>query len=323
MYESITKKLFSAETVAVFTHVNPDGDCVGSGLALYHYLRNLGKDVYVFTEVKEDVRENLSFLPAVETINSRSLKRYDLGIAVDCGGAGRMGKTCSQIFFSRCDDLACFDHHETGEPFVDDLVYENVSSTCEILYKFMVENDESAIDKNVALCLYSGMVTDSGAFTFSNTTLKTLEIAMQLIKYGINFPEVIYKLNKAEGKNVFDLKARTLNGARFYMDGQVGIITFLKDDFALTGTLPKDTEGMINNIINVKGVKLAISVAEMEDQPAFKIGVRSRDGVDAGKFASLFGGGGHFNASGCRIYATLGETIDKLLKAAKKILEDA
>ena len=323
MYESITKKLFSAETVAVFTHVNPDGDCVGSGLALYHYLRNLGKDVFVFTEVKEDLRENLNFLPAIESINSRSLKHYDLGIAVDCGSASRMGKKCSQIFFSKCDDLACFDHHETGEPFVDDLVFENVSSTCEILYKFMVENDESAIDENVALCLYSGMVTDTGAFTFTNTTINTLEIATKLIKYGINFHEVIYKLSKEEGRNVFELKSRTFNGARFYLDGQVGIITFLNDDFAITGTEPKDTEGMINNIINVKGVKLAISVAEMPDQPAFKIGIRTRGDVDAGKFAALFGGGGHHNASGCRIYATFTETIDKLLRASKKILEDA
>ncbi len=323
MYESITKKLFSAETVAVFMHVNPDGDCVGSRLALYHYLRNLGKEVYVFTEVKEDIREKLSFLPSIEAINSKSLKRYDLGIAVDCGSASRMGKNCSLIFFNKCDDHACFDHHETSEPFVDDLVYENVSSTCEILYKFMVENDASAIDYNVALCLYTGMVTDSGAFTFSNTSEKTLEIASKLLKYGINGHQVIYKVIKEETPEIFALKARTLAGAQFYMDGQVGIITFLKDDFEKTGTSPKDTEGIINNIVNIKGVKLAISVAEMEDQPAFKIGIRSKDGVDAGKFASLFGGGGHFNASGCRIYANLTETMEKLLRASKQILENA
>ena len=99
--------------------------------------------------------------------------------------------------------------------------------------------------------------------------------------------------------------------------------TFLKDDFEKTGTSPKDTEGIINNIVNIKGVKLAISVAEMEDQPAFKIGIRSKDDVDAGKFASLFGGGGHFNASGCRIYANLTETMEKLLRASKQILENA
>ena len=196
MYESITKKLFSAETVAVFMHVNPDGDCVGGSLALYHYLRNLGKEVYVFSEDKEEIRENLYILPSIDVINSRSLKRYDLGISVDCGSAMRMGKGCAGTFFKKCDDHACFDHHIIGTPFVDDLIFENVSSACEIIYKFMAENDPSAIDYNVALCLYAGMVTDTGAFTFNNVSIKTMEIAYKLLKFGIKGHEVIYKLTK-------------------------------------------------------------------------------------------------------------------------------
>ena len=323
MYENITKKLFSAQTVAVFMHVNPDGDCVGSSLALYHYLRKLGKDVFVFSEDKEEIRDNLSFLPGLDAINAKSLKHYDLGIAVDCGSAPRMGKKCSGVFFSKCDDLACFDHHVTGAPFVDDLVFENISSTCEILYKFMVENDESAIDYDVALCLYSGMVTDTNAFTFSNTTTKTLEIATKLLKFGINAHEVIYKLIKEETPEVFALRTRALAGTQFFLDGQVAIMTFVKDDYRKTNTRPNDTEGMINNINNIKGVKIAIAVAEMEDQPAFKVGIRSRGNVDVGKLASLFGGGGHFNASGCRIYASLTDTIERLVRASKQILEDA
>ncbi len=322
MYERITKKLFSAETIALFMHINPDGDCVGSSLALYHYLKNLGKDVYVFAEEKGDIRENLSFLPSIEVINSRSLKRYDLGIAVDCGAASRMGKVPSGIFFTKCDDLACFDHHATSEPFVDDLIFENVAATCQILYKFMVENDATAIDRNVALCLYTGMVTDSGAFSFSNTTEETLEIASKLLKYGINGPEIIFKVMKEERREVFALKARTLANAQFFLDGRVGLITFLQDDFKTTGTTPKDTEGIINNIVNIKGVKLAISISEMAECTAFKVGIRSKDGADAGKFAAKFGGGGHFNASGCRIYATFTETVDKLLKAAEELLDE-
>ncbi len=321
MYERITKKLFSAETIALFMHINPDGDCVGSSLALYHYLLNMGKDVYVFTEEKADIRENLKILPNIDVINSRALKRYDLGIALDCGAASRMGKICSGVFFNKCEDHACFDHHQTSEPFVEDLVFENVAATCQILYKFMVENDESFIDRNVAMCLYAGMVTDSGAFSFSNTTEETLQIAAKLLKYGLNSYEIIFKLTKEERPEVFKLKARTLSNAQFFLDGRVGLITFLQDDFKETGTLPKDTEGMINNIVNVKGVKLAISISEMEGVSAFKVGVRSKDGVDAGKFAALFGGGGHFNASGCRIYATLTETVEKLLNAAKEILD--
>ena len=321
MYESITKKLFSAESIAVFTHINPDGDCIGSALALYHYLGNLGKEVFVFTEDKLDIRENLRFLPGIEVINSRELKRHDLGIAVDCGSAPRMGKNSAKIFFNRCDDLACFDHHETGTPFVDDLVFENVASTTQILYKFMVENDASAIDKNVAICLYTGLVTDSGVFSFSSTNAETMLIASKLLKYGFDGHNIVFKTMKEESKEVYLLKSKTLSNAQFHLDDRVCLITILRDDFRATGTTLNDTDGFVNNILNIKGVKLAISIAEMEDEPAFKIGIRSKDGVNAGKYASLFGGGGHFNASGCRIYANLTETIDKLLKAAKYILD--
>lgn len=322
MYERITKKLFSAETIAVFMHVNPDGDCVGSSLALYHYLRNLGKEVYVFCEQKEDIRENLYVLPGIEVINSKELKYYDLGIAVDCGSAPRMGKDCAKKFFNRCDDHACFDHHETGEPFVEDLIFENVASTTQILYKFMVENDESAIDKNVATCLYAGIVTDSGIFSFSSVTSETLLIASKLLKYGIDGHMLSFKLMKEETPEVYALKCKALANTRFYMDGKVAIISFTREDYLKTGTRAYDTEVAINNVLNIKGVKLAISVAEMEDQPAFKIGIRTKDGVNAGKYASMFGGGGHFNASGCRIYASLNETINKLLSAAERFLED-
>ncbi len=321
MYESITKKLFSVQTVAVFMHINPDGDCVGSSLALYHYLTSLGKDVYVFSENKSDIRENLNILPGLEVINSKELKRYDLGIAVDCGSASRMGKNSSKIFFGRCDDHACFDHHETGEAFVEDLIYENVAATAQILYKFFKENDANYIDDKVALCLYLGMVTDTGGFTFNNTTSETLKIASELLKYGVDGHKVVYKTIKERTPQAFALRARTLNNAQFLLDGRVGIITFLKDDYIQTGTTSRDTEGIINDVIDVDGVKLAISVAEMEDLPAFKVGIRSKDGVDAGKYAALFGGGGHHNASGCRIYANLSETMEMLIRAAKQILD--
>ncbi len=321
MYESITKKLFSAESIAVFTHVNPDGDCIGSALALYHYLRNLGKKVFVFTENIAEIRQNLYVLPSIEVINANEHKYYDLGIAVDCGSAPRMGKDCSKIFFSKCDDHACFDHHITGEAFVDDLIFENVASTTQILYKFMVENDASAIDVNVAICLYAGLVTDTGIFSFSSTTAETLEIASKLLAYGFDGYELSFKLMREESKEVYALKTRTLANTQFHFDGRVGVIVCVKDDYIQTGTKPYDTEGIINSVINVEGVKIAISLAEMEDQPAFKVGIRTRDGVDAGKMASLFGGGGHFNASGCRIYANLTETVDKLLRAAKYVLD--
>lgn len=322
MYERITKKLFSVNTVALFMHINPDGDCLGSALAMYKYLTNMGLRVDVFAEDSNEIGAKYAILPNVNIINAKTAGRYDLGIAVDCAGASRLGKRQSDIFFGKCEDHACFDHHSTSEPFVEDLIYENTASTTQILYKFFVENNPKYIDKDVAVCLYAGLVTDSGAFAFSNTTVETLEIASKLLKYGFDGHEIIFKLMKEETPEVFALKTRVLTGAKFYFDGQLGIIAFRKQDFIETKTTPKDTEGIINNIINIKGVKFAVSIAEMNECQAFKVGIRSKDGASASAFAKAFGGGGHFNASGCRIYADYETTTAKLIATAKSLLEN-
>ncbi len=321
MYERITKRLFSAETVAVFMHINPDGDCVGSSLAMYRYLTNLGKKVDVYIEKKEDIRENLNILPGIETIGVCENNRYDLGIALDCGSANRMGTKCAKVYFDKCAERICFDHHETAEPFADETVFENVAATAQILYKFFKENDASAIDKEVATCLYAGILTDTGALSFSNTTDETLSIAVELRGYGINAYELVYKLVKEERREIFELKNRVLGAAKFFLDDRMGLISFMRTDFDATHTSDKDTEGIINSVINIEGVKIAVSVAEMSDKKAFKVGIRTKDDVNAGKFAALFGGGGHFNASGCRIYADYEETVNRLVKAAKLVLD--
>lgn len=322
MYEKITKKLFSVNSVALFMHINPDGDCIGSCLAMYKYLSNMGLNVSIFAEESNDIGSKYSILPNIEVINAKPLCHYDLGIALDCAGASRLGKRQSSIFFDKCDDHACFDHHATAEPFVEDLVYENVAATTQLLYKFFMENNPSYIDKEVAECLYAGLVTDCGAFSYSNTTEETVRIGAELLKYGIDGHHIIFKLMKEETREVFTLKNRVLSNAKFFLDGQLCIISFRRSDFEATGTTAKDTEGIINNIVNISGVKFAVSLAEMDDIKAFKVGIRSKDGASASAFARVFGGGGHFNAAGCRIYADYDTAQTKLIETAKSILEN-
>ncbi len=321
MYESITKKLLSVSTIALFMHINPDGDCIGSALAMYKYLKNMGLDVSVFAENSADISSKYDILPNIKVINSKPAGHYDLGIALDCGSAQRLGRRQAGIFFDKCADHACFDHHASSEPFVEALVFENVAATAQILYKFFKETNPVFIDKEVAECLYAGIVTDCGAFSYSNTTQETLQIGADLLKFGIDGYNIIFKLMKEETPAAFALKTRVLSKTQFFFDGQLGIVSFRKEDFAITGTTPKDTDGIINNVINIKGVKFAVSLAEMDDVTAFKIGIRSKDGASAAEFAEAFGGGGHFNAAGCRIYADYDTAINKLVKTAETLLQ--
>ncbi|MDD3946809.1 MAG: DHH family phosphoesterase [Clostridia bacterium] len=320
MYETVIKKLHSAYSVAVFMHVNPDGDCVSSSLALYTYLTNAGKQVHCFLEENNKIRDNLAFLPHIDVINKDSFKAYDLGIAVDCAAASRMGPSSYKKFL-KCDDQIGIDHHMGNTPFVETMILEpKAASTTQILYKLLKEYDPKYIDNDVATLLYAGLITDSGGLSFSSTTSETMHVAAELSDYGVDIYMLNRKLSKDTKLNVFQLTNRVLSKAAFYYDNRVGIISFLQEDFDATGTTTEETEGIINEIIDIIGVKIAIAVSAM-DAHAYKVGIRTKDGVDASACAAYFGGGGHFNAGGCRIYADYETTISKLLKMAGEMLD--
>lgn len=320
MYETVIKKLHSASSVAVFMHINPDGDCVSSSLALYSYLSKAGKKVACFLEDGNKIRDNLSFLPNIEVINSQPFVPCDLGIAVDCATASRLGANSYKKFL-RCSDHICIDHHISGTPFVETMILEpKAASTTQILYKLFKEFDASLIDKDIATLLYSGLITDSGGLSFSSTTAETMRIAAELAQHGIDIYNINRRLNKDIKMGVFNLTNRILSSARFFDNNRIGIISFRQEDFDITGTTVEDTEGIINEIINIDEVKVAIAVSEI-DKDAFKVGVRTKDGIDASAIAGYFGGGGHFYASGCRIYSNYNSAISKLIEISGKVLD--
>ena len=322
MYERIAGAVHAAETIAVFMHVRPDGDCVGSALATKKFLSNLSKKVDVYIENIGELRKNLAILPGFDSIGKPKLKKYDLGIALDCATAGRLGNACSGIYFSRCAERAVIDHHSVGDvSFADISVKEPAAaSTTQILFKIFSEIDASAIDLDVATCLYAGLITDSGALTFSNTSEETLYVALQLSKYGVDRNFLIQKLFKEERPEVFRLKIRVLSRAEFLFGGKCGFIAFRSEDFAETGTTDLDTEGIINNIINIEGVVLAIAASE-KDANCFQVSVRAKNGVSAAAFTEIFGGGGHVCAAGCRIFKGGDEALEELKSAAERFME--
>ena len=321
MYERFAKKIHAIETVAVFMHINPDGDCVGSALAMYGFLKNLGKQVDVFMEEGHCYSDGLSFFPYLEVINASERKQYDLGIAVDCGSASRLGSGCYKRFM-RCDQHFCIDHHQSGELFTlpeDTILEPKAASTTQILFKIFRETAPEAIDTAVATLLFAGLVTDSGALTFSSATPETYRVAAALCETGIDRYDIIRRLTKDTAKKIFMLSAKVLERTEFYADDRIGLIYFSEELFRLTGTAQKDTEGIINRVIDVIPVCLALSVVEAAPG-TFKIGIRSKNGVNSAAFAGLFGGGGHVAASGCRLYGTYEEVHDRLIAAAIEFL---
>lgn len=322
-YSDAIALLEEADTIAVFMHVNPDPDCIGSAIALVTYLKNKGKKAYVFTpDIKtvSMIPERVKFLPNVSWLNKCDRKEFDLSVAVDLGETGRIGDLALPLFYKGEKSLV-IDHHETYVDFADVTIREkNASSASQIIYKIMCEYDRSAINKDVASLLYAGIVTDCGNFTFESTSEETFIIASELLAFGVDFSDISRRLTKFIDYNVYRLKIRVLNETRFFMDNKLAVIVFRKKDFLDTGTKEKDTDGIINEVQNITSVLLAISISECGTD-RFKVSFRSKGGVSARACAEAFGGGGHYNASGCRLSGKFEDVFDNLIAVAKNKLQ--
>lgn len=312
----IKKAIDKAKNIAIISHVSPDCDTIGSGLALKTFLKKVGKERVDF--YCDDEYKKLDFLGGDSPISTDSEIVYDLAIAVDVATGERMGEM--RKHFYRAKNRIVIDHHKSNE-FDSSILFlrASASSTAEIMYEILSDIDVKLIDKQIAEYLYSGILTDSGAFYHSSTTTVTHSTAGELYKYGINATKIYYELFKKTSYNTFLLHSNALSKTAFYEDNNIGIISFLKKDFEKCGADYSNTEGCINKLLDVDDVKIAISVAEV-DTNSYKISFRSKGDIDVCVCASRFGGGGHRNAAGCRINGNYYDIIDKLVFVAKKVL---
>lgn len=298
-----------AETVAVAGHINPDGDCVGSTLAVYNYLKNAGKhaDVYL-----EPIGQEFYELPGAEFIkNEPEDKVYDVFFMLDLGDVERIG-VASELF-NKAKRTICIDHHITSKGVADEnFIITSLSSTCELIFEML---DFDLIDKNVATCLYTGIIHDTGVFHHNCTSKRTMQVAGELMDKGVDFGHIIdhnfysksYKQNQVLG--------RCLMESMLLWEG-VGVVSYLtrkEMDFYMIDD--NDLGGIIDQLRLTEGVKVAIFVREKEPH-SFKVSMRSTvTDLDVSKVAAFFGGGGHKMAAGCTISSgTVHDVINNITK---------
>jgi phosphoesterase RecJ-like protein len=309
MYEKFIKKVNCADSIAIFMHVKPDGDCVGSSLGLYKFLINMGKKAYCMIEPGQKISENLKFLPNIDVFDKAPPRKVDLAIAVDCGDSGRLGQKC-YARFSKCEEKLVIDHHAIGEQFSDMILETKAAATTEILYKIFKETDPSLIDKEVATCLFTGLMTDTGSLVYASTTYETYMIASELCKLGADNYKIIRSAIKERSINAFKLANRVLANTEFSFDNRIAIAAFSLQDFSATNTSEEDTKALVSSLVDIIGVLLAVTITQTPSDE-FKISFRSKDHVNAGACSLYFGGGGHFYAGGCTIRALNVEEVKK------------
>lgn len=293
--ESIAKELEGAVTVGITGHVRPDGDCTGSTLGLYNYIKEnmpqIEADVYL-----EPVEEHFNFLAGASDIHHKADKkqRYDVFVVLDCGDVERVAPF-AKGYIAEAGKTICIDHHMAGSYFATiNHVMPKISSVCEVLYELL---DEDKISRNVAECLYVGMIHDTGVFKYQSTTDRTMEIAGKLMNKGIDFTSIIddtffrktYEQNLLLGRALLESK-RLLDGKLIYSYVSFAIM----DELGVNG---RDTSGIIDQLRFTEGVEVAVLMYDLPDG-SIKTSLRSVRNVNVNDVAGNFGGGGHMRAAG-------------------------
>lgn len=310
IFSEIVKKINRANDIAIYCHTNPDCDAISSMLALFHALKAKGKEVSVYCDTP--VPKRLMCLKGSEFIVFPEKRVHEIGISVDCSELDRLGK-CMKSFLS-CKGQIAIDHHKSFSRFAPLCLVDSNSCSCtEVIYLLL--KSMKAIDKTVAELLFCGIVTDGSCFSSSNVTKCTHEITCDLLSYDFDSSSAIYNVFKSSSIERFNLKNRVLPKAKFFEDGSIAIITFDLADYEATNSTSTDSEGLINEIIDIEGVKVAYALSQVRERN-YKLSIRTKGDIDASEIASIFGGGGHKNASGCRVNGYFEDIIERLVKIA-------
>lgn len=314
--EKIANELAEVNTVAIAGHVRPDGDCVGSCMGLYLYLKEnypeIATDVYL-----ELPGEQFSFLSCFEEIKTayEPGKVYDLLITLDVSDKNRIGVALEG--YETAKKRVCIDHHISNRGLGDvNEIRPNASSTCEVLYTLL---EEEKVSKVVAEALYTGMIHDTGVFQYSCTSPETMRIAAKLMEKDIPFTKIVEESFYEKTYVQNQILGRCLMESILIMDGKCVIGVVKKKMMDFYHVEPKDLDGIVQQLRVIKGVEVAIFIYEVKPQE-FKVSLRSKGRVNVNEVASYFGGGGHILAAGCTFHGSVYDVMNNLLEIIEKQL---
>jgi len=302
--------LKSAQKLTIVSHVSPDGDTLGSSLALMHALRTLGKDVIM--NVDDDISTVYSFLPGIEEFRrfapDESVEA-DLLVIIDASSADRAGNAMEVV---KARAVLNIDHHKTNTRFADYLYLDSdAAATAEIVYSLLQEMG-IGLTTDIATCIYEGIYTDTGSFKYSNTTSNTLKTAAELLNYGVN-PSLISDNMELKSRSQVEMLRKVLETLTFLKDGKIAYIEIAPELYDHN----VDTDAFISYPRYVEGVEIALLFKQVEDNLT-RVSFRSKE-IDVAKIALSFGGGGHKKAAGCSIYAPMEEAKKTVLQVVEDI----
>lgn len=311
----VIEAIVSSKSIGISFHTSPDGDSLGSALALMQALKKINKNSYIIS--RDEVPEAYRFLPYYEQASKLMEKvqeNTDAIIVLDCGNTARISGEIS--LENKSYTVINIDHHLSNDMYGDlNFIDSKAASVGEIVFN-IIKLLNIPMDKDIAVCLYTALVTDTGSFKHSNTTINTHNIAGELISSGIEFSEIHRKLFENKKFERVKLYGRVIDSMELYFDNKLcimGITKGMLNDLGISEA--SDTSDIVSIGMEIDTVEVAALVKETD--AGIKISLRSKNRVDVRKIAETFGGGGHTKAAGLSIDKSYGEAKNMLITSVK------
>lgn len=316
MLNRIVEVIASHQTFLITTHESPDGDAVGSSLALANYLTGLGKDVVVF--MCDPVPDLYRFLPmADQVVSELPDKDYEVCFVLDVGEFRRAGTAIGS-----CKRIGMFinlDHHKGCDEFGKfNLIDPQASATGALVYR-LIRAAGHEVDYATAICIYTAIITDTGSFRYSNANPEAFTICGDMVAAGVNAWYISERLYESQPRARLELLALALATLTISPCGTFASLTVSLDMYGKSGATAELTDGFVNYPRSIQGVEVAIFFREIS-AGFYKVGFRSKGKVDVSALAAHFGGGGHHNAAGCTIQGDLESVREKLFSHLAAVL---
>ena len=317
--------LNNSRNVLIATHAGPDGDAIGSLLAMNLALQGMHKRVTLFNETP--IPAVYRFLPRVPCVGRRliSVDEFDTAVILDCSDLQRIGEASARI--ARIPEIINIDHHLTNTRFgTCQLIDTEACATAELLYH-LFKRMQLSFTRDLATCIYTGILTDTGSFRFSNTNRTTFQICEDLIASGADPFQVAQHVYGTYSLGRIKLLNLALDSIEISDNGKVSLMALTRAMLQETGTQPEDADGMINYARRIQDVRVAVLIQEQvngtvrtsaQNRP-YHVSLRSDGSVDVAAIASRFGGGGHQSAAGFSIDSTLPEIKQEILRLTESV----
>ncbi len=312
--DDILEQINKANTIVILTHENPDGDAIGSSLAMYHALKAYGKNPDIIIPEHSKI---FNFLPGIESLKKESsIEHYDLAISLDCASIKMLNGFSN--YFENAKVKVCIDHHGTNTMFGDYNYVNPDSPACSQILLVVLEYFGIEVTKEIGTCILAGIITDTGGFRYQGVTAETFEFVAWLLNKGVNVSSIYRKVLQIKTKPNFELHRIANNRLEFLENGKIAYTYITKDDEQSVNAENGDYEGIVENGRDIEGVEVSVFIRQTEK--GCKVSLRSNDYVNVSEACAVFGGGGHPKAAGCTISGTIDQAKEMIVKEVSRLL---